>query len=168
VLDRHKLEKFERKEYRDGYLETTVRAGIAYQIQALRAKDGLSQSEFAELTDKKQSTVSRLEDTEYGRVSVQTLLDIAKAVGVAVVVRFVDYPTFLGFAGKMSTPELQPDTIVESLKKASLPSPKLDTELPWMKDREQPMSQEVGSALLALQRRSQQGELTGGGRIPWN
>ncbi len=76
-------------------MSSHVTTGIAYQIQALRSKLGLTQKEFAVLVNKPQSVISRLENTEYGKVSVQTLLDIAVAVDVALSVRFVSYPDFL-------------------------------------------------------------------------
>ena len=47
VLDLNELAKFDRKAYRDGYLQAKVRGLIAYQIQALREKTGLSQTVFA-------------------------------------------------------------------------------------------------------------------------
>jgi transcriptional regulator with XRE-family HTH domain len=115
VNDRQHLEKFASKKYRDGYLQSRVRGFIAYQIQALREKLGLTQAQFAELTGKKQSTISRLEDTEYGKVSVQTLLDIACATNVALVVKFDSYPEFLDQTRNMSVEALQPRTIQESL-----------------------------------------------------
>lgn len=114
-----KLRKFIRKEYRDGYMQTQVRGGIAYQIKALREKFGMSQSKFASVTGKKQSVVSRLEDVEYGKVSVQTLLDIASSLDVALLVRFVSYPEFLSRYSDMSVKALQPDTISESLNRES-------------------------------------------------
>ena len=106
-----------RKEYRDGYMQGRVRAGIAYQLQALRKKFGISQTEMAKRTKKTQSVISRLESEEYGRVSVQTLLDIASGLDVALLVRFVSYPTFLEQAANMSEKALQPETIHESLSK---------------------------------------------------
>lgn len=111
----NKLTKFARKEYRDGYMQTQVRGGIAYQIKALREKFGYSQTQFAETTGKKQSVISRLEDTEYGRVTVQTLLDIASSLNVALLVKFVSYPEFLNRNEDMSVAALQPETIDESL-----------------------------------------------------
>jgi transcriptional regulator with XRE-family HTH domain len=117
VIDQNELKHFEDKKYRDGYLQSRVRGYIAYQIQALREKLDLTQEAFATLTGKKQSAISRLEDTEYGRVSVQTLLDIACAAGVALVVKFVSYPEFLDQTRQMSTTSLQPDTIYQSLEK---------------------------------------------------
>lgn len=113
--DRQALEKFAAKKYRDGYLQSRVRGFIAYQIQALREKLALTQAQFAELTGKKQSTISRLEDTEYGKVSVQTLLDIACAANVALVVKFASYPEFLDQTRNMSVEALQPRTIQETL-----------------------------------------------------
>ena len=118
MSDRHSLEKFASKKYRDGYLQSRVRGFIAYQIQALREKLGLTQADFAALTGKKQSTISRLENTEYGKVSVQTLLDIASATNVALVVKFASYPEFLDQTRNMSVEALQPRTIQESLSEA--------------------------------------------------
>jgi transcriptional regulator with XRE-family HTH domain len=95
VNDQNELTVFQDKEYRDSYLETHVRSGIAYQIHALREKEGLNQKDFGDKIGKKQSVVCRLEDTEYGSVSVNTLLDIAKALDVALLVKFCSYPKFL-------------------------------------------------------------------------
>jgi transcriptional regulator with XRE-family HTH domain len=92
-----------------------VRGRIAYQIQALREKLGLTQEAFAVLTGKKQSTISRLENTEYGKVSVQTLLDIACSADVALIVGFASYPKFLDETRLMTPEALQPLTIHESL-----------------------------------------------------
>lgn len=121
MLDQKRLNRFADKEYRDSYLETSVRSGVSYQIRALRAKDNLSQVEFAQSIGKPQSVVSRLEDTEHGKASVQSLIDIAKARNVGLVIRFVDYPTFFGAADRMAEQDLQPDTIYESIAKESMP-----------------------------------------------
>jgi transcriptional regulator with XRE-family HTH domain len=115
VPDRNDLTKFARKIYRDNYLQSKVRGMIAYQIQALREKTKLSQTDFADKIGKTQSVVSRLEDTEYGRVSVQTLLDIACKLDVALIVKFASYPDFLFQTRDVSVAALQPQTIYESL-----------------------------------------------------
>lgn len=113
-----RLAKFARKAYRDGFLQTQVRGSIAYQIQALRDKFGLSQEQFAQKTGKKQSVISRLENPEKSLPSVQTLIDIAAANDVALVVRFVSYPEFLAYSSSMSPEDLQPATVFESLEAA--------------------------------------------------
>ena len=115
MQDQNDLKKFRLKEYRDGYLQSRIRGRIAYQIQALRDKLGLTQQAFAQLTGKKQSVISRLENVEYGKVSVQTLLDIALAADVALVVKFTSYPDFLDQTRLMTPEALQPKTIYETL-----------------------------------------------------
>ena len=72
-----------------------VRRGIAYQIRAMRDQVGWSQGKFAGELKKPQSVVSRLEDPGYGKVTVQTLLEVAKAFDVALQIRFVNYSLFL-------------------------------------------------------------------------
>jgi transcriptional regulator with XRE-family HTH domain len=121
VLDRSDLAKFDRKAYRDGYLQAKVRGMIAYQMQALREKTGLNQTDFANKIGKTQSVVSRLEDTEYGRVTVQTLLDVACALDVALVVKFTSYPDFLSQTRDASVAALQPATIHESMAETNAP-----------------------------------------------
>lgn len=117
VLNR--LARFAQKAYRDTFLETATRGSIAFQMQSLRRKLGLSQAQFAERTGKKQSAIARLENTDYGRVSVQTLLEIATSLDVAILVRFVSYPEFLARNADMSDRALQPDTIFESLERGA-------------------------------------------------
>lgn len=122
MSDQNDLAKFDRKNYRDGYLQSKVRGMIAYQFQALREKTGLNQTDFANKIGKKQSMISRLEDTEYGRVTVQTLLDVACALDVALVVKFASYPDFLFQTRDASVAALQPNTIYESLAQPTKPA----------------------------------------------
>jgi hypothetical protein len=78
---------------------------LAQQIRALRGD--LLQSEFGRLIGKPQSVVSRLEDPDYGKVTLQTLLDIAGKLDIALLVRFVDYPTFV-----ISTEDISPSSLM--------------------------------------------------------
>jgi len=83
------------KEFRDAYVDGHVKSYIPFQLRAIREKMGLTQKAFAERIGKPQSVVSRLENTEYGKVTVQTLLDIARGVDVALVVKFASFREFL-------------------------------------------------------------------------
>lgn len=89
------IEKLTRKGYRQAYVAEHVRTGIAYQIRALRDERGWSQKLLAEKLDKPQSVVSRLEDPDYGKLSVATLLEVAATYDVALVIRYVSFPEFL-------------------------------------------------------------------------
>lgn len=125
-----RLKKFLTRSYRDGYMQNRVRSGIAYQIQAMRKKLGITQVQMAEKLGKPQSVISRLEDEQYGRVSIQTLLDVASALDVALLVQFVSYPDFLNRTKDMSEKALQPDTIMESFHKEENSSPNISW-FPW-------------------------------------
>jgi transcriptional regulator with XRE-family HTH domain len=80
---------------RHSYLAEGVKTWIARQVRSLREQRGWSQSDLSIKIDKPQSAISRIEDPDYGKMSLQTLFDLAKAFDVALIVKFVDYPTFL-------------------------------------------------------------------------
>ena len=83
------------KDYRHAYVDDHVRSMLAYQLRCIREKMGLTQKAFGKLIGKPASVVSRLENTDYGKVTVQTILDIADKLDVAVVVKFASFPEFL-------------------------------------------------------------------------
>ncbi len=89
------LEKLQRRPYRHAYLGQHVRRGIAYQIRALRDQRKWKQGTFAKFLGKPQSVACRLEDPDYGKMTVQTLLEVANVFDVALEVRFVPYSTFI-------------------------------------------------------------------------
>lgn len=80
-----------KKKYRERFVEAFIRQGVAMQIQLLRKREGWSQKKLGELTDKKANAITRLEDPSYGKFTVTTLLEMAKAFDVALSVRFVSF-----------------------------------------------------------------------------
>jgi transcriptional regulator with XRE-family HTH domain len=88
-------QKLRQKNYRDAYVAEHVRRGIAHQIRALRDQRKWNQGRLSQLLGKPQSVVSRLEDPSYGKVTVQTLLELASVFDVALQVRFISYSSFL-------------------------------------------------------------------------
>jgi hypothetical protein len=67
--------------------------------------------------------VSRLEDPNYGKWTLQTLFDVAAKLDIAVVVRFTDFPTFLRTTDDRSPSAIFPSsydqTAVDDLGKES-------------------------------------------------
>ena len=109
------------KAYRNSYVAHQTRQFLARQVRALRGDK--SQNEFGALLDKPQSVVSRLEDPNYGKWTLQTLFDVAARLDRAVIVRIVDYPTFLRFTSDMTDaaarPEAYEQDAVDSLASAA-------------------------------------------------
>ena len=102
MIDQDRFKQFKIRGYRAEYMSGRVRTSIPLQIRALREQRGLNQTEYAKVTGKKQSVISRLENTEYGRVSVQTLLDIAAALDIALVVKYCTHEDFVGLMSAVS------------------------------------------------------------------
>ena len=83
------------KEYRSALVSADVRNWIAYQTRQLREDRGWSQEVLGERARTKQSAISRLEDPDYGKLTVSTLLSLASAFDVGLEVKFVSFSKFL-------------------------------------------------------------------------
>lgn len=91
------IEKLRNKAYRDAYVESHIKVGIPYQIRALREQKSRkwSQRELGKRCGKQANVISRLEDPEYGGHTIRTLLQLASAFDVALLVKFISYSRFL-------------------------------------------------------------------------
>ena len=85
--------KLKDKVYRDAFVGARARRFLAHQIRAIRGS--MNQTEFGRLIDKPQNVVSRLEDPSYGKMTLNSLLDIAAKVDRALVVQFLDWKSYL-------------------------------------------------------------------------
>ena len=83
--------RFRNRAYRQAYVESFVDSSIATQIKVLRDQRDLSQSDLAGLAGMKQSQISRLENTNNESWKVGTLRKIARALDLALVVRFESF-----------------------------------------------------------------------------
>lgn len=74
---------------RNAYVTAEVTTAVAHQIRALRIQRGMTQADLAERMGTKQHVISRLEDPSYGRLSLNTLLQLSRAFDTGLQVQFV-------------------------------------------------------------------------------
>ena len=89
------LSSFQDHEYRHAFLAEHARAFIALQVRSLREERKITQAQLGELMGKAQAWISRLEDPDYGKVTVATLLELAEAFDTALVIRFAAFSELL-------------------------------------------------------------------------
>jgi hypothetical protein len=99
-------EKFHDKQYRDSYVASHNRGVLAQQMRNFRGDQ--SQADYAEKLGRQKTVVGRLENPSYAGWSLRTMLEVARKENVAVLVRFVDFPTFMEFTGDLSENALRP------------------------------------------------------------
>jgi hypothetical protein len=109
-LSRKLFEKLQRKGYRHAYVAEHARTGIAFQIRAMREQREWLQKKLSQEMHKPQSVVSRLEDPDYGKANIQTLLEVAAAFDVALLIQFVSFPEFLRRTRDVSPSALMVDS----------------------------------------------------------
>lgn len=114
-------EELNDREYRDAYVAATVRNGVSFQIRAMRESRGWDQKKLATKmgNEKLQPIVSRYENPDYGRFTVSSLLDLAKAFDVGLVVRFEPFSELIKRDEEFSTVSLD----VASYAKEQLAAP---------------------------------------------
>jgi transcriptional regulator with XRE-family HTH domain len=111
------LAKLRNREYRDAYVEEKVATSLPFQIKALREQPGRewSQAELGERAGMRQNAISRLEDAESGTPSITTLLRLAQAFDVALLVKFVPFSKLLSEFADASFEALSAQSFDEEL-----------------------------------------------------
>src|SRR5437660_11155497 len=85
------VEELKNKKFRDAYVAEHVKTSVPIQIYILREQRHWNQTQLAERAKTTQTVISRLEDPDYGRLSISSLLKLASAFDVALLVKFVPF-----------------------------------------------------------------------------
>jgi transcriptional regulator with XRE-family HTH domain len=100
--------KLRNKEYRDSFVASQISNTIAAQIFLLREARGWTQAEAAARAGMKQSRISDLEDPNYENYQTRTLLKLASAYDVGLVVRFVRFSELAKWSTNLSPRDFLP------------------------------------------------------------
>jgi transcriptional regulator with XRE-family HTH domain len=119
IPSRNFLRELEDDDFRNGFVADHLRMRIALLIRALREQRGWSQAELGRRLGKPQSVISRLEDPDYGKVTLQTLFEVAAAFGLPLFIDMPNWDEWFRLMEDMSRRNLQRDEFdFERLTKA--------------------------------------------------
>jgi transcriptional regulator with XRE-family HTH domain len=105
--------KLRDKEYRQAFAVAQFKRLVPFQIRSLRKNRELSQEKLADLSALTQGVISRAEDSDYGNLTVNTILKIANGFDVAFVGRFVPFTEFDDWYRTVSEENIQADSFEE-------------------------------------------------------
>ncbi len=103
-------------EYRHQFIEEEINVGIAFQIRSLRNRQNLKQANLADRLGVKQPLLSSWENPDYGKYSLATLKELAKAFDVGLLVRFVPFSTLVDWALNLTSDTIAPPSFSEEEK----------------------------------------------------
>jgi len=105
------IDELRDKEYREAYADQHVNALLAAQISAIREQRGLTQAGLAERIKKQQPAISRIENVNYARWNIQTLREVANALGCWLDIRFQSWGQLVDDADSYSMETLRRDRL---------------------------------------------------------
>lgn len=118
LISKNKTAKeiIENKDFRHSYVWEHIKRIIPFQIRTMRTEREWSQAKAGEILGKPQNVISRLESPAYGKLSIQTLMEIARGFDVGLIIKFVPFSRFLNEHEDVSFEALCAQSPTESLE----------------------------------------------------
>lgn len=92
------IKSLEDKEFRDLFVVERVGQRAALQIRAMRKQRGWTQHELAQRIGTVQEVISKLEDPDYGKFTISTLLRLQSAFDCGLAVEFFPISTIVDWS----------------------------------------------------------------------
>jgi transcriptional regulator with XRE-family HTH domain len=102
------FQKFKDKRYRDAFLASQIRRLIPKQVRAMREVRKMTQQELADAAHTTQTVISRIEKGGGNNLTIKSLLNLASALDVALVVRFEPIDRFITWNENLSSDDIMP------------------------------------------------------------
>jgi len=96
------IENLEDWKYREAYIRASINVNLPSQIRALRLKQEMTQKEFAAVADMKQPRISAMEKPGATKFNIETLIRVAAAFKVGLIVKFVPVSEMLAWENGFS------------------------------------------------------------------
>ena len=101
--------KFKEKPYRDAFLASQIRRMIPKQVRAIREGQEMTQQQLADAASTTQTVISRIEKGNgSGNLTIKSLLNLASALDVALVIRFEPIDRFIRWTERLSSEDIAP------------------------------------------------------------
>lgn len=133
-------------DFRRQFVSAQVRRFVSGQIRTLRDVKRWTQGELGQRAAMKQNAISRIEDPDYGDFTINTLLRLAAAFDVGLIVRFVPFSELVGWNQKISPKEYCPPSFSEDRGLRSFPK-----DDAFLRPRLRPIPTAVSSQPSAIQ-----------------
>ncbi len=130
-------------EYREQFVAEEINVGLAFQIRSLRDRQKLTQEDLAKKMKRHQPLVSAWEDPNYGKHTLSTLKDLAKAFDVGLHVRFVPFSMLVDWTADMTPDTIAPpsfgddaprNALIVNLQKIGVDANRVSSATPAMMD----------------------------------
>ncbi|HEY9405385.1 MAG TPA: helix-turn-helix transcriptional regulator [Pyrinomonadaceae bacterium] len=123
VINPSLLAKMKDKRYRDLYVASHINKLIPFQLRALRAaRNNMTQEELAERAETTQSVISRIQNKGAANLNIKSLLKLAAAFDVALVVRFEPIDRFIDWVDDLSPEAMSPkssENVLEEIERGA-------------------------------------------------
>ena len=99
--------------FRRQFVGDYVQEMVATQIRAIRDKNEWTQGVLGEAAGMRQGQISRLENPDYSGATVKSLVRIARALDMGLIVRIAPFSAFLDWVASTTPKDVVPDSYAE-------------------------------------------------------